>query len=628
MRIFLLCFLLVINLKAQPYYTFSELKGIEDYEENTQLFYRLYNFQTYNIWSNSIYRLDINSNIDSFYLPDYSYYNPPIGGYSIKTHNFSLWNNNPYEYIFCTTSDFFGSAENAASPATIIERFDGGNYQNISGYANVGISEQNDSLIYGVNGVFVKSTDGGWNWTEMPLQDFSFLSVSPFNDQVIFGLGSGGKLLKSIDGGETAFVADTNFSRIYDNSYYNANQFEYDNNSFHIYRVYQNTNQYFLSVSDNNGEPFSWSIRYNSSNKIFISVDYGQSGKIYLADGRRIYVSDDYGSGFNEYKVLDRRIVGIYKKPNSDKLYAATKYNLYEITPDTIVVLKNLPIGPDEFAWFPLNIGDKWIYDNVWYGDPGDSARWVSASEVIEYITIEDKMYAKIFVRNFGPNFLNQPGSSYQYFRVDSVSGLIYRAEINNDTITHEELYMDLLAEAGDTILVGNGIYLDSEFPFTQFGVNSKKRIFLHVLTPAQQIELVNGFGLVYEFWWELTELRRTLKGCIIDGIVYGDTTVLSVITDNEDIPKAFSLAQNYPNPFNPSTSIEYRVGSIEYITLKVYDILGREVTTLVNEEQQPGVYEVEFSPASGNRDLASGIYYYQLKAGSYIQTKKMIYLK
>jgi hypothetical protein len=89
-----------------------------------------------------------------------------------------------------------------------------------------------------------------------------------------------------------------------------------------------------------------------------------------------------------------------------------------------------------------------------------------------------------------------------------------------------------------------------------------------------------------------------------------------------------FSLSQNYPNPFNPSTSIEYRVASREYVTLKVYDVLGREVATLVNEEKQPGVYEVEFNPASGNRNLASGIYYYRLKSGSFIESKKMIYLK
>jgi len=96
-----------------------------------------------------------------------------------------------------------------------------------------------------------------------------------------------------------------------------------------------------------------------------------------------------------------------------------------------------------------------------------------------------------------------------------------------------------------------------------------------------------------------------------------------------------FSLSQNYPNPFNPTTTIKYSIPNVEtghapslQVTLKVYDVLGKEVATLVNEEKQPGIYEVEFNPVSGIRNLASGIYYYRLKASNFIQTKKMILLK
>jgi hypothetical protein len=96
-----------------------------------------------------------------------------------------------------------------------------------------------------------------------------------------------------------------------------------------------------------------------------------------------------------------------------------------------------------------------------------------------------------------------------------------------------------------------------------------------------------------------------------------------------------YELLQNYPNPFNPSTKIQFQVSSRTQVTLKVYDVLGNEVATLVNEEKPAGNYEVEFNPVSRNRNLASGIYFYQLKAtpiggqaGEFIQTKKMIYLK
>jgi flagellar hook assembly protein FlgD len=93
--------------------------------------------------------------------------------------------------------------------------------------------------------------------------------------------------------------------------------------------------------------------------------------------------------------------------------------------------------------------------------------------------------------------------------------------------------------------------------------------------------------------------------------------------------PKDFSLSQNYPNPFNPSTKIKFEIpgqarNDNVVVTLIVYDILGREVATLVNEEKPAGEYEVEFD---GNR-LPSGIYFYQLKAGQFSETRKMILLR
>jgi hypothetical protein len=109
--------------------------------------------------------------------------------------------------------------------------------------------------------------------------------------------------------------------------------------------------------------------------------------------------------------------------------------------------------------------------------------------------------------------------------------------------------------------------------------------------------------------------------------------TVLSypIVVSVDDNPKpvgTFYLHQNYPNPFNPSTKIEFRIADYVFVTLKVYDVLGNEVATLVNEEKSAGTYEVEFNSTLGVRELASGIYFYQLKAGKLIQTRKMILLK
>lgn len=92
-----------------------------------------------------------------------------------------------------------------------------------------------------------------------------------------------------------------------------------------------------------------------------------------------------------------------------------------------------------------------------------------------------------------------------------------------------------------------------------------------------------------------------------------------------------FVLYQNYPNPFNPSTVISYQLPVSSAVTLKVYDILGNEIATLVNEEKSAGKYTIEFnnhSSTPGIRNLPSGFYFYQLRAGNHIETKKMILLK
>jgi D-alanyl-D-alanine carboxypeptidase len=100
------------------------------------------------------------------------------------------------------------------------------------------------------------------------------------------------------------------------------------------------------------------------------------------------------------------------------------------------------------------------------------------------------------------------------------------------------------------------------------------------------------------------------------------------IITDINNpgisLPEEHSLSQNYPNPFNPSTSIKYKVGSIEYVTLNIYDVLGREAAVLVNEVKKPGEYKVEWNASH----LVSGVYYYRLTAGSFSDTKKFVLMK
>jgi peptidoglycan/xylan/chitin deacetylase (PgdA/CDA1 family) len=90
------------------------------------------------------------------------------------------------------------------------------------------------------------------------------------------------------------------------------------------------------------------------------------------------------------------------------------------------------------------------------------------------------------------------------------------------------------------------------------------------------------------------------------------------------NLPVKFALKQNYPNPFNPSTKIHYEVSSKQLVTLKVYDMLGKEIDSLVNEEKASGTYELIWNA----NNVASGVYYYRMQAGNFVETKKMVLLK
>jgi hypothetical protein len=99
---------------------------------------------------------------------------------------------------------------------------------------------------------------------------------------------------------------------------------------------------------------------------------------------------------------------------------------------------------------------------------------------------------------------------------------------------------------------------------------------------------------------------------------------VTSVTQIDDRVPKTYTLSQNYPNPFNPSTTISFTLPSRSFVSLKVFDLLGREVATLVNENKNAGACSVRYDAST----LTSGVYFYRLLAGSFIETKKLLFLK
>ena len=153
--------------------------------------------------------------------------------------------------------------------------------------------------------------------------------------------------------------------------------------------------------------------------------------------------------------------------------------------------------------------------------------------------------------------------------------------------------------------------------------------------------KLINAISdtINFEFKWSDNSIT---DGNIMDFYQNGDaapggrfnfvynTGVVTSLSSLEELPKEFHLEQNYPNPFNPTTTIKYSIPSVgtrhalSLLQLKIYDVLGREVATLVNEEQSAGNYEVIFD----GTDLPSGTYYYKLKSGTFSEIKKCILIK
>jgi len=110
------------------------------------------------------------------------------------------------------------------------------------------------------------------------------------------------------------------------------------------------------------------------------------------------------------------------------------------------------------------------------------------------------------------------------------------------------------------------------------------------------------------------------------NGLILSNTTggILHLDELNTTAPNEYTLIQNYPNPFNPSTTINYQIPELSFVTIKVYDVLGKEIATLVNEEKPFGDYEIEFNGTG----LPSGIYFYRLQTGNFVEIKKMVFIK
>jgi hypothetical protein len=138
----------------------------------------------------------------------------------------------------------------------------------------------------------------------------------------------------------------------------------------------------------------------------------------------------------------------------------------------------------------------------------------------------------------------------------------------------------------------------------------------------SNSFKLSEGIGTTFYSQQELGGENHTLVAALVNGVQYG--TFVGVDERQSGIPSTFQLSQNYPNPFNPSTNISFELPVSSLVSLKIFDLLGREVASVVNEKLEAGRYTKKLD-ASG---LTSGVYFYRLQADGYVATRKLLLLR
>lgn len=257
---------------------------------------------------------------------------------------------------------------------------------------------------------------------------------------------------------------------------------------------------------------------------------------------------------------------------------------------------------------------------------------------------------------------LNDTGVSLIYEKTGWITGKC-NAKMGITQDVHSQLYIqwptDYEIEFYDHIVdsssIRGGAYIILPVNFRIKNVTENRYVKFAMTDPdksgdlsvGDEIRILERLGTSYKTTWQVFYSRPEDPSTVLIDPAPGDIfriattrrfynndefkfTTKAMVTDIEEGGRivTFNLEQNYPNPFNPTTMIQYSVVKSGNVSLKVYDLLGNEVATLVNEEKQPGRYEVEFQSVVGNQQLVSGIYFYQLRAGEFVQTKKMILIK
>lgn len=288
----------------------------------------------------------------------------------------------------------------------------------------------------------------------------------------------------------------------------------------------------------------------------------------------------------------------------------------------------------EELKYYPLKTGNYFEYLKITWQMPYPVDLSSYYIKVLGDTLLENGEHYKILLTK---NIPAESSGSYSFERIDSLTGTVYRYKKSNSYqyIKNNEYMIDsLFAQLGDTIACSrNGFssfgffrtismstYLDTLLDFPTEVKEFRDQSFI----PGLSYKLAKGLGFYNSSSCEFSCTVTSLVYAKINGNEYGKT-ITSVDKTESTIPQGFKLYQNYPNPFNPETVIQYSVPYSGIVTVKVYDLLGREIAKLVDEFQNSGGYIINFKSTTGGRQLSSGIYFYRLQSGNFVSTKKMV---
>jgi hypothetical protein len=267
----------------------------------------------------------------------------------------------------------------------------------------------------------------------------------------------------------------------------------------------------------------------------------------------------------------------------------------------------------------------------------------VQGSTISEFLVGYPRVTSLLPVDSLGLGFVWGYLNWYPYMKFGATPGtnVIDTLLYIKTTVTFKGAPLPLIitvtsTKLGDTIVtVPAGTYLTTPFQIVLY-VNLPKSVppFGHIEVPL--FKLVDTM-YVAKNYWIVREIQPStyyplnndpsyqVATTQVPGFVrFLELATITSVASHEIVPGEFRLEQNYPNPFNPTTYLRFTSADLRFVTLKVFDVLGREVVTLVNEDLAAGSYDVTFNAAN----LSSGVYFYRLTVGGMVQTKKMILQK